>query len=455
MDPDLFFCSSLRESPFGAPIRRVISAALEAVEPGAAVRRYLVRSGSQLRIGEQIYDLAACRGIFLIGAGKAAYPMASAALAVLDDLVLGGLMITKDGHAPAFELPGGVILRESSHPIPDQRGVSAASEMETLLQQAGPDDLVLCLISGGGSALMPAPSTDIFLDDLQKTTSLLLACGATINQINTLRKHLDRLKGGGLARCTYPARLAALVLSDVIGDPLDIIASGPSVPDPSTFEDALVILDGFDLREQIPASVRSRLERGARGEIPETPKPGDPIFDRVQTIVISSNIQAARAAAGQAVQEGFQPLILTTYLQGEARQAGRFIASLARQIHATGEPLARPVCIIAGGETTVTLAGAGKGGRNQEFALGAVLDLAGLPGVFLVTLATDGGDGPTDAAGAVVTGETAARAQQAGLTIQDFLARNDSYHFFERLDDLLRPGPTRTNVNDLCFLFLP
>jgi hydroxypyruvate reductase len=454
MDPALFSCAALRKSPFGGPISRVLGAALQAVEPGAAVRRFLSRTGSQLHIGEQTYDLSTCRRIVIVGAGKAAYPMASAAVEILGGLVQGGLVITKDGHAPELTLPGGVLLRESSHPIPDQRGANAASEMEALLQQAGPDDLVICLISGGGSALMPAPAPGISLDDLQKTTALLLACGASINQINTLRTHLDRLKGGGLARCAAPARLAALVLSDVIGDPLDIIASGPSVPDPSSFQDALNILDNFALRGQVPASVRSRLEAGARGEIAETPKPGDPIFARVQTLVVSSNIQAARAAAAQAAREGFTPLILTTYLQGEARQAGRFIASLARQVEASAEPLARPACIIAGGETTVTLSGSGRGGRNQELALGAAQDLAGLPGVFLVTLATDGGDGPTDAAGAVVTGETAALAQQAGLSIQDFLARNDSYTFFARLDDLLRPGPTRTNVNDLCFLFL-
>jgi glycerate 2-kinase len=455
MDPALFACSSLRNTPSAASIARVMAAALHAVEPGAAVHAAVQRSGSLLRVGEQTIGLSACRRVFLAAIGKAAYPMASAVLEILADRVNSGIVITKDGHIPSQNLPNCILVRESGHPIPDARGVSAASEMEALLHQAEADDLVICLVSGGGSALMPAPAAGIALDDLQQTTALLLACGANINQINTLRKHLDRLKGGGLARCAHPARLITLVLSDVIGDPLDIIASGPTVPDPSTFAEALAIVDVFGLRGQVPQAVRQRLEAGTNGAIPETPKPGDPIFERTQTLVISSNIHAARAARAQAAAEGFNTLLLTTYLQGEARQAGRFMAALARQIDASADPLPRPACIIVGGETTVTLtANHGKGGRNQELALGAALDLSNLPATYLVTLATDGGDGPTDAAGAVVTGETAARARQAGLNITDSLARNDSYPLFERLDDLLRPGPTRTNVNDLCLLFL-
>ena len=455
MNPALLTCSSLRKTSAADSIQRVMAAALQAVEPGAAVLGAVQRSGNLLGVGAQIIDLSTCRRVFLAAIGKAAYPMASAMMEILADRVNSGIVISKDGHIPGSNLPDCILLRESGHPIPDSRGVSAANEMETLLRQAQADDLVICLVSGGGSALMPAPAVGIALDDLQQTTTLMLACGASINQINTLRKHLDRLKGGGLVRCAHPARLVTLVLSDVIGDPLDIIASGPTVPDHSTFAEALAILDDFGLRGQVPQAVRQRLEAGANGEIPETPKPGNAIFKRTQTLVIAGNIHAARAARAQAVAEGFNTLLLTTYLQGESRLAGRFMAALARQIDASADPLPRPACIIVGGETTVTLAARhGKGGRNQELALGAALDLSGLPATFLVTLATDGGDGPTDAAGAVVTGETAARAQQAGLNISDSLARNDSYPFFERLDDLLRPGPTRTNVNDLCLLFL-
>ena len=240
----------------------------------------------------------------------------------------------------------------------------------------------------------------------------------------------------------------------MIGDPLDSIASGPTVPDPTTFTDALAHLSGFGLLPQLPPAVRARLETGAAGHLPETPKPGDPLFDQVLTLIVSSNIQAARAALHQAELEGFHTLLLTNYLQGEARQAGRFLAALARQICASGEPIPRPACLIAGGETTVTLTGSGRGGRNQELALGAVEDLAGLDGVFLVALATDGGDGPTDAAGAVATGQTAARAARLGLQPRQYLSNNDAYPFFEALGDLLKTGPTRTNVNDLYMLFI-
>jgi hydroxypyruvate reductase len=381
--------------------------------------------------------------------------MAASAEEILSGRISGGLIVTKEGHAPRLLLPGGVVVRESAHPVPDERGVVAAREIESLLEHADAEDLVLCLISGGGSALLPAPRPGLCLADLQETTSLLLACGADIQQINTVRKHLDRLKGGGLARTASPACLVALILSDVIGDPLDVIASGPTVPDPTTFADALAVLDGFGLRAKVPPPVREELERGERGEIAETPKRGEAIFERVHTHLIGSNLTAARTAALQAEKEGFRSLLLTTSLQGEARQAGRFLAAIANQVCASGDPISRPACLIAGGETTVTLQGSGLGGRNQELALGALEDLAGLPDTFLVTLATDGGDGPTDAAGAVVTGESAARARQLGLQPAASLANNDSYPFFASLGDLLKPGPTQTNVNDLTFLFFP
>ena len=446
--------ASLRACPRGEAITRVMAAALEAVDPEQAVRACLHREGDLLEVAGKRYHLDQFRDVWVVGAGKAGYPMALAASEVLAGRVSGGLVITKDGHAPGIPLPGGIVLRESSHPIPDERGVQAALEMAEWIGRSGPDDLVVCLISGGGSALMPLPAPGIGLEDLQRTTAALLACGASIDQINAVRKHLDRLKGGGLARLAQPAALVALALSDVVGDPLDVIASGPTVPDPTTFGGALEILDGFGLLAKIPAAVRQRLEEGRAGRLPETPKPGDPLFERVQTVVVGSNLQAARAALRQAGLEGFQPLLLTTQLQGEARQAGRFLAALARQACASGEPAARPACLVAGGETTVTLTGNGRGGRNQELALGAVAELAGLEGVVLVALATDGGDGPTDAAGAVASGETAARAARLGLDPRRALADNNAYPFFDALGDLLKPGPTRTNVNDLNLLFI-
>jgi hydroxypyruvate reductase len=291
------------------------------------------------------------------------------------------------------------------------------------------------------------------LGDLQALTARLLACGATIQEINALRKHLEDVKGGQLARLASPARVAALILSDVVGSPLEVIASGPTTPDPSTYQDSLAILERYGLRGEAPAAILERLERGRDGALPETPKPGDPLFDRVQNAIIGSNLQAAEAALDEAQSLGFHTLLLTTYLQGEARHAGGFMGGILQQIAASGQPVARPALVVAGGETTVTLHGAGLGGRNQELALGAAAALDGLEDVALITLATDGGDGPTDAAGAVVSGETLRRARALGLDPASALARNDSYPFFQSLGDLVMTGPTQTNVNDLVFLF--
>lgn len=458
MDAARFLTTSLRSLPQGESVARVLAAALRAVEPGAAVRRHLKvenggSSGPILHAGGRAFPLRDFRRVLLIGAGKAGLPMAGAVVEMLGERLSAGLVIVKEGHGG--ELPAGapVEILEAGHPLPDERGVAAAQRLLDLLSETTPEDLVLCLISGGGSALLVSPAGRLTLADLQRLTSELLACGASIDEINALRKHLERLKGGNLARLAAPARLVTLILSDVVGDPLEVIASGPTVPDPSTYLQAWRILERYELPERLPEAVIEHLQAGLRGEWPETPKPGDPLFETVVNVVVASNAQASRAALEQARQEGFDSLLLTSFLQGEARQAGRFLAAIARQIAANGEPLRRPACLLLGGETTVTLQGNGRGGRNQELALGALPDLAGLPGVALVALATDGGDGPTDAAGAVVTGESLQRARQAGLEPYDHLARNDAYPFFEALGDLIKTGPTQTNVNDLAFLF--
>jgi len=438
-----------------------MNAALLAADPAAAVRHFMQRQGDHLVIAQQAYDLKRLDQIWLIGAGKAGASMAHAAASILGKRLSGGVVVVKDGYKDPsgfiklkdFRNLSGLEILEASHPLPDLRGVEATRAILALLGTRQPDDLILCLLSGGGSALLTAPAPGVSLEDLQTLTRLLLACGASIDEINTLRKHLDQVKGGQLARFTSPAILVTLILSDVIGNPLDVIASGPAVPDPTTFEDAYSVLMRYALLDRTPDSILLRLERGRAGAIPDTPKPGDPVFSTVQNVVIGSNQQAAEAAIGQARREGFNPLLLTTYLQGEARQAGRMLGAIARQVHATGQPVARPACIVAGGETTVTLQGDGLGGRNQELALGAVAEMDGLPDIALVTLATDGGDGPTDAAGAVVTGETLQHARRLGMRPSDYLNRNDSYHFFEALGDLIITGPTGTNVNDLSFLF--
>jgi hydroxypyruvate reductase len=345
-----------------------------------------------------------------------------------------------------------LVVFEASHPIPDEKGILATSRLIELISDSQPDDLIIFLVSGGGSALLVSPVRGISLGDIQELTSLLLSSGATIYDINALRKHLSKVKGGGLARFAAPAQVATLILSDVVGDPLDVIASGPTVPDSTTYEDAWEVLEKYDIVGITPSEITDHLKRGLSGELPETPKPGDPIFERVQNVVIGSNMLACQSAVRQATEEGFNSLILTTWLEGEASQAGGFLAAVLQQIASSGHPVPRPACIVVGGETTVTIQGGGLGGRNQEIALSAVSELESLQDVALITLATDGGDGPTDAAGAVATGNTLQRARSMGLDPEDYLNRNDSYHFFDQLDDLIRTGPTLTNVNDIAIL---
>jgi hydroxypyruvate reductase len=468
MDPELLWTASLRNSPWGPAVTRILAAALEAADPAAAVRRFLRRDGGLLMVGDRAYDLADYDRVFIVGAGKAGGPMARATAEVLGDRLAGGVVVVKEGHSETMNEErrtmkegssmlnahrSSLIVLESGHPIPDERGVEGARRMAELLEAAGERDLVIALISGGGSALLTLPAPGIALADMQALTTALLACGASINEINTLRKHLDQVKGGGLARLAHPAALATLVLSDVVGSPLDVIASGPTVPDPTTFGDAYAILERHGIVDKTPQAIVSHLRQGMAAAAEETLKPGDARFGRVQNVIVGSNTQAAEAALAAARDEGFNTMLLTTFLQGEAREVGRTLAAVARELAAMGRPLARPACVVAGGETTVTLRGGGRGGRNQELALAAAADLEGLREVALVALATDGGDGPTDAAGAVATGATAERARAMGIDPGAHLARNDAYPFFAALDDLLRPGPTQTNVNDLAFVF--
>lgn len=452
--------TSLKEYPHRERVLRILNAALSAVEPGQAITHHLQREDNWLIAEAARYNLNDFQRIRLVGLGKAAVPMAIATTEILGTYISDGVVVTKFGHLDAPNLPDRIQFIESSHPVPDQHSVTAATRVREFLLDGQPDDLVIVLISGGGSALLVDPVPGLTLSDLQVLTRLLLACGADIRQINCLRKHLDRVKGGGLARWAAPARLVVLILSDVVGDPLDVIASGPTTADPTTYQDAGNILTRYNILQQTPAPILAVLESGLHGKLIETLKPGDPIFERVQNVLVGSNNQAAQAAINQARKEGFNTKLLTTSLQGEARQGGSLMAMTLRRVVESGQPVSRPACLVAGGETTVSLISADKkqipiglGGRNQELALAAVRDLAGLRNVMLVTLATDGGDGPTDAAGAVVTGETLQKALTLSLEPQTFLEQHDSYHFFEALGDLLKTGPTQTNVNDLTFLF--
>jgi len=381
--------------------------------------------------------------------------MSAALVGILGDNLFAGLAISK--HLPSTIPHSRITYLQGDHPVPGEHSLEAGRKAVEFVSGLGADDLLFCLISGGGSALVTAPVEGVSLPDLQALTNALLACGARVDEINTLRRRLDRVKGGGVARLANGATIVSLILSDVVGSPLETIASGPTAPDPSTRADALSILSKYVLEDHIPLTINQALHSS-----PETPKPGDPLFEKVQNVIVGSNLLAAQAALTCAEGEGFHPYLLRTDLQGEARTAAFELATALRQAHRSGDPVPGPACIVAGGETTVTLrqgsgqalSGSGRGGRNTELALAAVRELADYPGVALVTLATDGEDGPTDAAGAVVTGETFRRAHELGLDPEDFLARNDSYSFFEKLGDLLKPGPTGTNVNDLTLLFI-
>ena len=397
---------TLASHPHGDQVCQILEAALHAADPAAAVARHLLLSGNTLTVGDREYDLSQVAHIYLVGAGKAGAPMALAAAAILADRLTAGLVIVKEGYEfRGVPRPSQLKIIAAGHPLPDQRGVDATRELLSLLDGASANDLILCLLSGGASALLTAPAAGILLPDLQQLTSLLLRSGADIGEINTLRKHLDTVKGGGLLQTVAPARVISLILSDVIGDPLDIIASGPTVADASTFAQALDILRKYAVSSRISPSILTHLEQGAAGAVAETLILDDPLINLVQNLVIGSNRQAAQGAAQTAAALGFNTRLLSTPLQGEARLVGRILAQAAHDLAGSTSPLPRPACLIAGGETTVTVQGDGLGGRNQELALAAVEPMNGLADTLLITLATDGGDVPTDDAGALVSGE--------------------------------------------------
>lgn len=429
----------------------VLEAALEAADPAQAVRRALRRDGDTLFVGDRSYTLRQFRRILVVGAGKATAPMARAVEDLLADRLTAGTITVKYGYTTPTRV---IAVREAGHPIPDEAGVAATQAIVNLLRDTTADDLVLCLISGGGSALMPLPVPGVSLSDLQALTEALLRSGAPIQALNTVRKHLSQVAGGQLARLAHPATVVALIVSDVVGSPLDVIASGPTVADESTFEQAWQVLERYGVLEYTSAAIRQHLQRGLSGEIPDTPKPGDPALTRVHNVIVTDNAHAAAAAVDRATALGFNTLLLTTYLEGEAREIGRVLAALAKEIAWRGHPLPPPACLIAGGETTVTVRGHGKGGRNQEVALSAALAIQGLPGVLIASLATDGTDGPTNAAGGLVDGLTIARGQERGADALAALRDNDAYHFLEQAGALLITGPTNTNVNDLLAVFV-
>jgi glycerate 2-kinase len=388
--------------------------------------------------------------LVLVAAGKASSAMAGAAEEVLGAFVSEALAVDTSDRIPLTRTRRLI----AGHPVPDEAGRRAADQVEDLVRGLGADDLLLLLLSGGASALLPAPVEGLTLDDKARTTSALLRAGATIGELNAVRKHLSRLKGGGLARAAAPARVVCLALSDVVGDDPSTIASGPVVPDATTYAFALQVLERTGVRDMVPAAVRRHLDAGARGDRPETPKPGDPLFRRVRFEVVGSNRLSVSAAAAEARRHGLRPHVLTTRLEGESREVARALVAVLRECVEEGRPAAPPVCLLAGGETTVTVRGTGHGGRNQELVVAAVEPLAAFPVAAVVaSLATDGIDGHSDAAGGVADNRTVARADALGLAPPAaFLAENDSRSFLGPLGDLILTGPTGTNVMDLTAL---
>ncbi|HEX9265376.1 MAG TPA: glycerate kinase [Candidatus Binatia bacterium] len=426
--------------------REIFLAGLASADPLKAIKQCVRLRNDQLYVADCSYDLSQIGKIVVTGCGKAAAKMALAMEELLDARISAGAVVVKYGHGLPLKK---VVVVEAGHPIPDQSGLNGARRIVELLQRSDERGLIFFLISGGGSALLPFPADGLSLADKQQTTETLLKSGATIGEVNALRKHLSRLKGGQLAKLAAPARLISLVLSDVVGDSLEAIASGPTVPDSSTYGDCLQIVRRYGLRSQIPAAVIAYLERGAKGEIEETPKPSSAIFESVQNVLIGSNRMAVAAASRRAEELGYHTMILSDSLEGESRVVAQSLSTLVKEIARTNHPVSRPACLISGGETTVTVRGDGLGGRNQELALAAAIEIDGLENVVVLSAGTDGTDGPTDAAGGIIDGSTLARGRANSIDATSYLRRNDSYHFLQTTNDLLITGPTLTNVMDL------
>lgn len=429
----------------------IFNAGLESADPYAALTKCVHRDGATLDIAGQRYDLAGYRHLYIVGAGKASARMAQAIEATVGDRITSGLVIVKYGYGLATNK---VKIVQAAHPLPDRAGLEATAKMIGLAEQADKDDLILCLISGGGSALLLCPREGISLQDKQATTDKLLKSGARIEEVNAIRKHISRVKGGGFARSAYPATIVSLILSDVVDDPIETIASGPTAPDPSTYDDCAAILKRYELWRHIPAPVRELLEKGIRGEVAETPKKEEAVFLKVRNLVVGNNRLATQGAKQRARELGYHSCILSSSIEGEARDAALFHVAIGKEVLKSGEPVTAPACLVSGGETTVTVTGDGMGGRNQEFALAAALEIEGSEHIVVLSAGTDGTDGPTDAAGGVVDGATIRRGKDKGLDGRAYLERNDSYPFLLATDDLLVTGPTFTNVMDLRLILI-
>jgi len=430
-----------------------IEKALDAANPRNLIKSKVVLTENLLEIEGKKFNLSNFKRIFVVGGGKASGSMTEALEEILGKWIERGMIVVPRGTSGQYKTSR-IKLHEASHPIPDNDSVEGARKIVDIVGQAEDDDLIICLISGGGSSLMAMPRQEVSLDDKKEVTQMLLKSGANINEINAVRKHISAFKGGMLAKRAFPATLITLLLSDVIGDNLDVIASGPTVPDSSTFQDAINIFKMYDLWDKTPNSVKKVLLDGVKKSVPETPKSGDKVFEKVHNIILGNNRLASLAAVEELRRRRINTLFLTSFMEGEARDTGLMLAALAREVYVSGNPVSKPAAVVIGGETTVTVIGSGIGGRNQEIALSAAIKIEDMDGVVLASASTDGIDGPTDAAGAIADGKTMVQARKLSLNALEHLKNNDSYSFFSKLGDLIFTGPTGTNLNDLSIIVM-
>ena len=445
----------IKNMPQSENIRNILREALDAVDPKKAVENFFLDDGLSKYFREKSIQFSDIQNIYLIGVGKAVLPMANGVIAFFGYRKVRGALITKHIDQKLVQIfPPDVSVIRGAHPVPDDSSIASARKIVHSVNDSSENDLVVCLISGGGSSLMTLPYEKISLSSIQNLTKELLESGADINEINTIRKHVDRIKGGGLLQHVWPSHSITLILSDVIGDSITMIASGPTAADPTTYKDAMNILEKYGLLFKVDESIVNHLIDGTEGNAPETVKPGEKVLEKNSNVIVGSIAHAANAALQKAKELGFNAEIVTTSLTGEARVRGKQIGERISELREQKNDTDRPICLIYGGETTVTITGDGKGGRNQELALSAAKEIDGRENCYVITLATDGEDGPTDAAGALVSGDTFKSARKVGLDAEEFLNNNDSYHFFERIGSPIKTGPTGTNVNDLTLGFV-
>jgi len=445
-------------------LEAVFRAGLRRVDPVQMMEKQVSLKGNELIIDtgteKHVTDLGKFRRILITGMGKASSRMALGLEKILGDRIDSGIIAVKYGHTENLKR---IKLIEAGHPVPDEGSINAANAILSFIKNAGKDDLIINLISGGGSAVMCSPYTSasgqsLTLEEKQSVSKILLACGANIHEINCLRKHLSNVKGGRLAEIMYPARSLNLILSDVVGDNLDAIASGATVPDSTTFATVMEIVERYSLKDKLPQRVMEHFRAGVEGKITDTPKPGSEIFNSTTNILIGTNHHALLAAEEEAKKLGCSTEILTSVLTGEAREIAHFFAAIGRNACQWKDRKDLPLCVIAGGETTVTLKGNGLGGRNQEMALSFMDDIGRsskhAERIFFLSAGTDGNDGPTDAAGAFASLEIYKRAREMGLDPEKYIIESDSYHFFEKVGGLFKTGPTGTNVCDIHLVFV-